>query len=231
MGTLFGADRRPEHSAPHEREQRSCYTLGRVVHHPVLGDPAKWQPSSSMRVKGSLLAARPRYVRETWGPAAVEQLAPRLGDEAKQALTADLLPFRWYPMALMVEIDQAIVEGPMQGDVTRMKTFGAAIARYDLSTLYKMLFRLGTPAFVVKRLDIAYATYIKGGRVRVQVPSPNRTRVELHETALPKYLCTHGIAGWITAALELSGAEGVHVEESACVHDGAPHCHWEGRWS
>jgi hypothetical protein len=202
-----------------------------LAHHPILGDPKKWQPASPMRAKGSLLAARPRYVREIWGADALEQVAAGVGEDARRILAEDVLPFRWYPLALMVEIDQAIVEGPMRGDVTRMKAFGSEIARYDLSTLYKMLFRFGTPAFVVKRLGIAYATYIDGGRIRVDVPKPKHVQVELHDAALPKYLCTHGICGWITAALELSRASDVHIVESMCAHDGAPHCRWEGHWS
>lgn len=202
-----------------------------MAHHPILGDPALWRATSPVRVKGSLMAARPRYLREHWGQTGVDDVAARVGDDARPLLSGEILPFRWYPMALMADIDRAIVEGPMEGDVALMKAFGSEIARYDLPTLYKMLFRFGTPGFVVKRLNIAYATYIDGGRVQIEVPAGGQARVTLHRAALPSYLCTYGISGWITAALELSGAQRVHVDESACVHQGAPHCSWEARWS
>ena len=154
-----------------------------------------------------------------------------VGEEARAVLSREILPFRWYPMTVLAEIDRAIVEGPMGGDVTQMKGFGSEIARYDLPTLYKMLFRLGTPAFVVKRLNIAYATYIHGGGVRIEVPRAGHAEVRLHDAVLPKYLCTHGISGWITAALELSGAQAVHVAESTCLHDGAETCQWSASWT
>ncbi|MFW6087114.1 MAG: hypothetical protein ACODAG_07915, partial [Myxococcota bacterium] len=89
----------------------------------------------------------------------------------------------------------------------------------------------GTPTFVIKRIRIAYGSYIQGGVIRSEVPEANRARVGLHEAALPKYLCTHGICGWITAALELSGGRDVRVEETACMHDGASHCEWDARWA
>jgi predicted hydrocarbon binding protein len=202
-----------------------------VAHDPIFGDPTLWNASSPLRVKGTLLSARPRYVRERWGEAMIDDVAARVGDEARHVLREDILPFRWYPMAVLADIDRAIVQGPMEGDITLMKAFGSEIARYDLPTVYKMLFRFGTPAFVIKRIKVAYASYIQGGRIQSEVPEPHRARVSLHEAALPRYLCTHGISGWLTAALELSGAKAVHAEETACTHDGAPHCQWDARWS
>jgi len=54
---------------------------------------------------------------------------------------------------------------------------------------------------------------VKGLRCRARVP-----------------LATHGVAGWLTAALELSGAHRVDVREIVCVHDGAPACKWRAEW-
>jgi hypothetical protein len=202
-----------------------------VAHDPIFGDPALWDAASPLQVKGTLLAARPRYVRERWGDDALEALIGQTSGEARRVLSEEILPFRWYPMAVMADIDRAIVEGPMEGDVRAMKAFGSEIARYDVPTVYKMLFRFGTPAFVIKRIRVAYHNYIRGGEIRSEVPEAQHARVSLHEAALPRYLCTQGISGWLTAALELSGGRDVHVEEAACVHDGAPYCSWDARWS
>jgi hypothetical protein len=86
-------------------------------------------------------------------------------------------------------------------------------------------------SFVVKRLNIAYATYIDGGQIRVESPERDQAQITLRNAALPRYLCTHGISGWITAALELSGANDVRVVESSCIHDRAPECCWDARWA
>ena len=45
---------------------------------PVLGDPALAERIAKHEVKGNLLAARPRYVRERWGDEALQTLAARL---------------------------------------------------------------------------------------------------------------------------------------------------------
>jgi len=199
-------------------------------HDPVFGNPALGVRFTRHEVKGNLLAARPRYVRERWGDAGVRQVAERLHGEVRTIFEAAIMPFTWYPLDVLAAVDRAIVEGPMAGDVTMMKEFGATVARYDLSTIYKVLFKVGTPAFVVRRANVAYSTYIRGGVLRGETPSSNQGQVTFTQGAFPKYFCRYGIAGWLTAAVELSGGKGVEFEEIECLHDGALHCRWQGRW-
>ncbi len=182
-------------------------------------------------VKGNLLAARSRYVRDEWGQGALEDVARRLSPEHRAIFESPVLPFVWQPFPVMAAIDHAIVAGPMHGDVTLMKRFGATIARYDLPTLYKVLFKIGTPAFLLKRVGVVYQTYIRGGTVASSDVTSTSATVTLTEGTLPFYFCDQGIPGWFTAAVELSGGTNVQVHQSACVHRGAPRCVWKATWS
>lgn len=78
---------------------------------------------------------------------------------------------------------------------------------------------------------MAYNNTIDGGTMRSEVPEPRSGYAALQDVVLPRYLCTYGISGWITAALEMSGGQDVQVEETACAHDGAPTCQWRAHWS
>jgi predicted hydrocarbon binding protein len=197
---------------------------------PVLGraDRIAWH---DYQVKGNLLASRERYVREHWGGPAVRDVAERLGPDVRAVFESTILPFAWHPFRVMAAIDRAIIEGPMGGDVTEMKAFGATVARYDLPTLYKMLFKLGTPSFLVKRVGVVYRTYVRGGAMEPQEVTPRSAGVALTEGALPLYFCQQGVPGWFTAAIELSGGKDVRVEEATCVHRGAPQCSWRSTWA
>lgn len=197
---------------------------------PILGNAKILSKIDEHEVKGNLVGARPRYVRERWGEEGIADVAARLSEPERKLFLATTLPFNWYPMRAMAEIDRAIVLGPMRGDPFRMKDFGATIARYDLPTIYKVLFKVGSPAFVVRRIGVAYRTYIRGGSMRGETPTSASAIITL-EGNLPKYLCTHGCAGWFSAAIELSGGRRVRVTETDCVHDGAKHCRWEAHWA
>jgi hypothetical protein len=196
---------------------------------PALGlsDKREWR---AYQVKGNLLASRPRYVREQWGDEAYAEVASKLSPSARSIFEGTILPFAWYPFPDMAEIDRAIVAGPMVGDVSQMKAFGSTIARYDLPNLYKVLFKIGTPSFFMKRINAVYSTYIRGGAIATSFISKENAVVAQPVGDFPFYFCDQGIPGWFTAAIELSGGWQVRVDQVACVHKGGARCIWNAEW-
>jgi hypothetical protein len=169
-------------------------------------------------------------VKEQWGDDALRDVAKRLDASVRPAFDGTILPFAWHSFGDLAAIDSAIIDGPMKGDMAQMKHFGETVARYDLSTLYKMLFKLGSPEFVIRRVAVVYRTYIRGGGVAAAEVKTGEALVRLTDGALPRYFCSHGVSGWFTAAIELSGGKEVNVRETECVHDGADHCAWHATW-
>lgn len=200
------------------------------ITHEVLGDESLLAPMREQRVKGSLMAARPRYVRETWGEEMLRRVAEATAPEARRHLEGEPMPVSWYPLVEMVEIDQRIVEIAMRGDMRLMQPFGATIAAYDLPSLYRALYRIGTPGFVLKSIGVAYRQYLRPGWAKTTLDGRGRATVTIGDAVYPLYLCQYGIAGWIESAITLSGGEGVQIEHVACVHRGDATCQWQGRW-
>jgi hypothetical protein len=192
-----------------------------------LADKVAWH---RYQVKGNLLAARPRYVRDKWGEGGYADVAARLTGDAKAAFTGNALPFAWYAFPTLAEIDRAILLGPMGGDLKHMKHFGSTIARYDLSTIYKVLLKVGSPAFLLKRVSVVYSTYVRGGAITAASVTQGHARLAMSDGDFPLYFCDQGVPGWFTAAIELSGGKDIHVAQVDCVHRGAKSCAWEASW-
>ena len=197
----------------------------------VFGKLASRDEMRAGGVKGNLLAARAWYVKERFGRQAFERISAALTPQARSVFQTAPLPFSWCSFGDMMDIDRAIVEGPMNGDVTRMQPFGAAIAKHDLPTLYKVLFKVGSPEFVMNRIGIAAATYIRDTTLKGSSSGPGRAAVSQAGRTFPLYFCKYGVSGWFQAAVELSGGRRVVVEHSACRHLGALGCAWELTWS
>lgn len=197
---------------------------------PVLGDPVLLARALTHEVKGNLLAARSRDVLEAFGRSALDDLLVRVPDPARRHLIDRPQAFSWYPIGEMIEIDRLLVLGPMQGDIGRMRAFGHEIASYDLPTIHKVLFYVGTPSFVLKRIGIAYGMYFRGGSAHAEAIDDSTMRVRFEDAAYPLYLCAHGISGWLAAAVELSGGKHVAVEHERCVHAGDAACGWNVGW-
>jgi hypothetical protein len=183
-----------------------------------------------LEVKGTLVASRRRIVESSYGESGVAQVARLLKGVTRELFVQPPFATSWQPIERLVEIDACVVSELHQGQVRQMRQIGAAVAEHDLSTLYRTLMRIGRPAFVAQRINIAYMTYIRQGNMRTTSLEARAAEVELHETALPRYMCEHHISGWVEAAMALSGATRVEVIHSACRHEGEPLCRWHIAW-
>ncbi|MGZ3425346.1 MAG: hypothetical protein ACXVCV_01800 [Polyangia bacterium] len=197
---------------------------------PVFGDLKHEREMRDNQIKGNLLGRRAWYVRDRWGDEALAALAKAVPEAARKFLVDAPLTFAWYPFSVMMDIDRAIVEGPMRGDVAKMTEFGSAIAKHDLPLLYKVLFKVGSPTFIVKRLNIVAKQYIRESDITVVMRGDRDAVVTLSGRRFPMYFCTYGVSGWFRAALELSGATAPTVEHTGCMHRGDAECSWTLRW-
>jgi len=201
-----------------------------AAHDPVFGDLAHDREMRENQIKGNLLGRRAWYVRDRWGDDALAKLTRAVPENARKFLVDAPLTFAWYPFGVMMDIDRAIVDGPMGGEIGRMTEFGSAIAKHDLPLLYKVLFKVGSPSFIVKRLNIVAKQYIRDSSISSIVERDGEALVTQSGRRFPMYFCTYGVSGWFHAALELSGAKSPTVEHATCVHRHNDACTWRLRW-
>jgi hypothetical protein len=201
-----------------------------AAHDPVFGDLAHDREMRDNQIKGNLLGRRAWYVRDRWGDDALTKLTRMVPESSRKFLVDAPLTFAWYPFGVMMDIDRAIVDGPMKGEIGRMTEFGSAIAKHDLPLLYKVLFKVGSPSFIIKRLNIVAKQYIRESGISAVVEKDGEALVTQSGRRFPMYFCTYGVSGWFHAALELSGAKSPTVEHASCLHRSDPACTWLLRW-
>lgn len=195
----------------------------------VLGRLDLYGDVPRIETKGNLYSSRPRYLRERWGDKMIAAVGERLSPTSRKLLLEPPLPFQWTPYENLVEIDYRIVEVAMDGEVSRMKEFGAAIATYDLPLSYRILFKVGTPGFVVSRFPTAFRAYFRPGDIRVDA-SKTSAAISLEGAVYPRYMCEQGIAGWCRRAVELSGGVSVAANHVECRHRGDSRCTYKITW-
>lgn len=199
---------------------------------PIFGDPKFKDQIEKCQVKGSLVASRPRYIAAHRGEPMVKALAEQLTGSAKVFLLEPPLVSSWLPIAPLMQIDRLLIEKLMNNDVTQVEGFGSEIAGYDLSTLYKLIYKMGTPSFIMKHSNMAFQTYFRGaGELESQIPDAKKATIRLRNGVLPLYLCRYGVLGWIRMGLEKSGGLNVAISETECIHNGFPMCRWDATWS
>jgi hypothetical protein len=198
---------------------------------PIFGDMGLLSRMHKTMVKGNLLAWRNRYVQKHFGSETVRTLAKQLPGEIGAKLLNPPLAFNWLPVKDMMEIDRAIVQGPMEGDVSRMKQFGAEIGVADLSTIYKIILRMaGTMDKFVYKTNTAFDSYFQPGRGEGKAIKKGHARVTFHGIVLPYYLCTFGLPGWLEGLGKLTGTKNLRIQHDICCHKGHENCSWSLYW-
>src|SRR5437773_8530582 len=90
---------------------------------PVFGDFACLAEMRKVQVKGNLVRAHARWVRERCTAQATAELADALPAEARAYLLDPPLVSEWCPFGPLMDLDRALILGPLGGDHNRVVRF------------------------------------------------------------------------------------------------------------
>jgi hypothetical protein len=185
---------------------------------------------SDINVKGSGFAYTLEYIQSAYGEAAAAQVLARLSEPSRQTITFALAS-GWYPVELVGELMAAIRAELERNDPKIIVTVSRESAKATFNRVYKLFFKLGSPAFIVRRVASVWSTIVSAGSLAVVEHGDRHLVVRLTDFAYqnPDY-CGQRLLGWFCAPLELSGCELVEAEHTACTAHGAPHCEWRFAW-
>ena len=196
----------------------------------VLGRMELYAQALKNQVKGNLMGWRPRYIKQFYGEAGLRALADSVGPEARSCLLDRPTSFSWVPVGPMYEIDRALVEGPMEGDIKKIRHFAKYVSNTDLSTIYKLFVRIaGNPGLVCARLPSALTTYFKPAVGEINFSGSSREQFVVNDFVMPLYMCRDCVTTWFEEAILLTGEARAVVLHDKCIHKGDDCCRW--RWS
>ena len=97
-------------------------------------------------------------------------------------------------------------------DPAKMFELGRTQIRADMTGIYRMFFRVASPAFVAARTSEIYEVYARGcGTLRTVVEQPGRIEVLLEGLPFPSTSLYHYIRGTVFGATELTGVKQLRV--------------------
>jgi Protein kinase domain len=132
------------------------------------------------RIRGSLFAHIPRFVKEHFGLERWSEFLGRLDPVATQAYATDMEPLAWYPFRVVASAVDAIVD--MSEDVQAESTL-IKLARHNLDSattlIFRAIFKTGSPEFMVSRSKQVWKKYYSSGQMRVVYAEKGKASVQL----------------------------------------------------
>lgn len=179
-------------------------------------------------VRGALIVGMKKWLDETHGATGLRTLQAHLPEHEREMWdTGIVVHTARYPASCFRNFGEAAVKLWGRGDPNYLRGVGAFVAFNDLGTYMKIMMRLGSPSFVIRRFPRVWSHYFSDGSLHTNELGERHAFVEIRNWQPYGELGVYGAHGWMKAALEYSGAKRTSVRHEAPA--AAAHT-YEFRW-
>jgi hypothetical protein len=182
-------------------------------------------------VKGSAFASRILWVRLHQGEAGIERLAREVSPALGELLHAGAVMSRWYPFEQYVELNLALDREFGRGDMALIKALGRHGADANLTTIYRLFYKVGTVKWILARAPRLWGMHYDSGTLHVDSYPGTEAGLRIEGFSEPHRAHCLSVWGWTERSIELSGGQNVHSEETACRVRGDASCRFLFSWN
>lgn len=181
-------------------------------------------------VKGSALASRVLWVTLGHGAAGVDRLRAQASPELRATLEGAIAKARWYPFEQFVELNLLIDRLFGRGDMALIRELGRHGADANLTTIYRLFFKVGTTHWILGRAVRLWSAHYDSGYLEVLTRGARMAIIRVMGFATPDRAHCLSVLGWCERSIELSGGKRVAVSETLCRTRGDELCQLEAAW-
>jgi hypothetical protein len=187
-----------------------------------------------VEVKGSVVSDSIKAVKEHFGEQAYTAIVSQLQGEARELFErASILSSSWYSLDAFTEFLEKDIKVTARGNEQELVKRAEVVIERQLSGIYKMFIRLGSPQFVLNRISVVHQTYFRGVDIAVSFPGPDKAILKYTGFAKQHRLIGLTIIGFYRKALEISGAKDVVAKFTTLIEQGMGYCElaltWHGK--
>jgi hypothetical protein len=181
-------------------------------------------------VKGSALASRVAWIQLGHGAAGMAKLRAEASAQLGETLDAGVGKARWYPLRQFIELNVLIDRLFGAGDLALVKQLGRHGADANLTTIYRLFYKVGTTHWILGRAVRLWSAHYDTGYLEVLTRGARAATLRIHNFALPDRSHCLSVMGWAERSIELSGGQRVEVTESKCRARGDEVCQLDVSW-
>lgn len=183
-------------------------------------------------VKGSALASRVLWVRLNHGTDGLDRLTHQCSPALRATIDAGVKLARWYPFEQFVELITVIDRLFGTGDGALVRQLGYHGADANLSTIYRLFYRVGSVMWLLGRAARLWNAHYDSGRLEVRARGAGSGEADLDivDFATPDCVHCESVSGWCQRSIEMSGGIDTSVERVQCRQRGDARCRLRATW-
>lgn len=176
------------------------------------------------------MSSRLLWVDLGHGAAGVDRLRHQCSPELRAHLDEGFSKAKWYPFDEFVELNLVIDRLFGRGDLALVKLLGRHGADANLTTIYRLFYKVGSPQWILGRSVRLWSAHYDSGYSEVATRGARAAVLRVRGFATPHQAHCLSVMGWAERAIELSGGKRPIVEESQCRTRGDELCQLDITW-
>jgi hypothetical protein len=136
-------------------------------------------PLEGINVRGTPFAPLEAFVRSQFGESGWRHYTSLLDPAARELVAQPVITTNWYPFKIALSLVDGLVT-LAEGRTGVLREFAIHNLDYATNMVFRAIFKVGSPEFMVARSDQVWKKYYSNGRMVCDV-GPSRSRIELRE--------------------------------------------------
>jgi hypothetical protein len=182
------------------------------------------------QVKGSALASRVLWVELSHGSAGVARMIKQCSPELRGFIEDGIAKATWYPFEQFIELNTVIDRLFGKGDLALVKELGRAGADMNLTTIYRLFYKLGSVHWILGRGVRLWSAHYDSGFCEISPRGGKAAEIRIRGFATPHPAHCLSVLGWIERSIELSGGKRTVVKETLCRTRDDDYCQLDTTW-
>lgn len=182
----------------------------------------------SAHIKGLGFTNALLFADQTFGVDGAARLLESLSAEEQQVISS-MIPSGWYELAFYARFLRQLARVHGRDDLAVVEEYGRFAAKRDISTVYKLLFRITSPGLIFDQGMKLWDRFNDSGTWRVERGDHRAMGVLTDWGVVDEALCRE-LVGYIETMLAHGSCKRVKVEHPECRAQGAAACVFTGLW-
>lgn len=183
-----------------------------------------------LHIKGTAVLDTLEAIKTRAGKAELDKIISHLDLETREILRQPISPSSWYSCDAYSRFLEADILETAGGNEQELVRRAEAVIEKQLSGIYKMFVRLGSPEFVIRRIAAVHSTYFDGVQIIPEMKGPKSATIQYVGFSRNHRIMGFVILGFFRKALEISGAKEVSVHFTVPIEAGEKFCELALSW-
>jgi len=184
-----------------------------------------------LHIKGTAVLDTMQAIQARAGKSELDKILGHLDEKTREELKQPISPSSWYSCDAFARFLEADVRETAGGNEEVLVKRAEAVIEKQLSGIYKMFVRLGSPEFVIRRIAAVHSTYFDGVQIIPEMKGPNSATIQYVGFSPDHRIMGFVILGFFKKALQISGAKGVDVHFTVPIEAGEKLCELALLWN